>query len=194
MLEVFATEDGTISCKARARLVARLCHLWRLCGGGSALRAAILAGHDRPSFSAQINFSPPPLLTDLILRLRLCGSAKAPQWSRRGSFLASLNTGRQNSLHLRRSPPRQHRRQPTNGWETLEIWQRKTACTADTPMLKGIVPQFLDQFHFRPLINGVPFSGTKSQDHLIAFKPKFDFAGSVAEQLLLLCDINPLRC
>ena len=156
----------------------------------AALKAAILEGHDRPLLSAQINFLAPASVDGFEididpLRVGKGTSVIEACVHSNGKLAAKLlftfGVPRPASVAVSQAV------EPS----ILEEWQSLRDQTADTPTLKGIVPGFLSQFRFRPLRDGKPFSSTPSQDHLIAFKPRFAFDGTWAEYLLLLSDINP---
>lgn len=164
----------------------------------AAYRAARMAGHDRPLLSAQINFLAPAATDGFTIEIDPLRVGKgtsvieARVWSPHpkdpegdpilaSKILFTMGSPREASLSVSQNL------EPSQ----LAEFQRQRDKTADTPALKGVIPAFISQFQFRPFIHGVPFAGGSSQDHAIAFKPRFELEGSPAEALLLLSDINP---
>ena len=154
----------------------------------AALRAAILEGHDRPLLSAQVNFLAPASTDGFEIDIEALRVGK-------GTSVVEARIWSDDTLAAKIlftfGLPRGASVAVSQRSDDLAQWQKLRDHTADTPAIEGMIPGFIRQFQFRPIRDGVPFSSTTSQDHLIAFKPRFDFDGTWAEYMLLLSDINP---
>ena len=171
----------------------------------AAYRALRLAGHDRPLLSAQVNFMAPTAPSGFEIAVEALRIGKntsvieAVVWSRRENtqedsqkdresaavmatkILFTLGQARKASLTVC---------QHLSGAQVQAFVQRRER-TADIPALAQIIPRFIGQFHYRPLVHGIAFVGTRALEHAIACRPRFALDGTAAEVLLLLADINP---
>ena len=164
----------------------------------SAYRAIRMAGHDRPLLSAQVAFLAPAPVDGYEVRvvpLRVGKGASqieaqvwgAPHKNPDGEavlttkILFTLGIPRPASLTVRQ----------TLAPEQLKTFQKSCARTANTPALPEIIPRFIQNFDYRPIDAGIPFSTHRQTHHAIAFRPRFAIDGTAAELLLLISDINP---
>ncbi len=160
----------------------------------AAYRAALFAGHDRPLLSAQVVFLAPAPEAGFEVEIEPLRVGKgtsvieARVWGQQDGvplittkILFSLGQPRPSQLDVC------HR---LSDAAVADLAQRRSR-GADVPQVTGLIPEFLQNFQVRALINGEPFVGASVTDHVWAFRPKFDLEDLVpGEVALLLSDIN----
>ena len=164
----------------------------------SALKAARLAGHERPLLSAQVNYLAPSAVTGYQVKIealrvgRGTSIVQAQVWSGQAKtpdappvlsavILFTFGQPRESEVQISQNLDA----------EQLKDFECMIAKQPDLLVVKDVVPGFLSNFQVRPLLHGVPFSGKLVQDHVWAFRLEPSADDTVQEFLLLVSDINP---
>ena len=165
----------------------------------SCYKAAKLAGHERPLLSAQVNFLAPSAVNGYRLTVEPLRVGKGTSivevcsWSPNqkvpedpdvlaAKILFTYGEPRRSNLHVRSKIDN----------DTMDVLIEARENAMDFPVIKGVVPTVLDQFHFRKTRGGVPFMNSNHLGHAYAFAKKASWKVSdPVEFLVLVSDINP---